>query len=93
MNVEKGARSLAMKDHEIAKVINDVTHVARMYGQTQQIRERLRAVLEPVLKGSQPKREPLSKESIMQLLRQRDEEMHIVDFIRYIEKAHGIGVE
>ncbi len=41
----------------------------------------------------QPKREPLSESEIRQLLKQRDEEMHIVDFIRYIEKAHGIGTE
>jgi hypothetical protein len=38
----------------------------------------------------QPNREPLKKEDIMHLLEKRDEGS-IIDFIRLIEKAHGIG--
>lgn len=30
-----------MKDHEIAKLVNDLTAVAREYGQTQQLRDRI----------------------------------------------------
>ena len=59
-----------MKDHEIAKIIDDVTHVARVYGQTWQIRVRVQKVLHPVLKQlAQPKREPLDDETILGIAR------------------------
>ena len=46
----------------------------------------------PLYAPSQPKQKPLKKEDIMHLLEKRDEGS-IIDFIRLIEKAHGIGVE
>lgn len=39
-----------MKDHEIAQLVNDLTQVAREFGATQQLRERIAAVIVPVLK-------------------------------------------
>lgn len=30
-----------MKEHEVAKLINDLTEIARTYGHTQQLRERI----------------------------------------------------
>ena len=83
-----------MKDHEIAKVINDVTHVARVYGQTQQIRERIRTMLEPVLKGAQPRREPLSFEerrALWKALSDMDEGIDFNSIVTGVEKAYGIG--
>lgn len=83
-----------MKDHEIAKVINDITHVARVYGQTQQIRERLRAVLEPVLKEAQPKRESLRGDSLQYVLGHFPEsvcDFEATELVRLVEKTHGIG--
>lgn len=38
-----------MKDHEIALLINQVRDVAKEYGQTQQLRERIAGLLVPVL--------------------------------------------
>lgn len=39
-----------MKDHEIAALINQVRDVAKEFGQTQQLRERLASILVPILK-------------------------------------------
>jgi hypothetical protein len=50
------------------------------------------AVITALYTHPQPKREPMKKEDIMHLLEKRDEGS-IIDFIRLIEKAHGIGNE
>ena len=34
-----------MKDHEIREFVNELTEVAEQYGQTQQLRERIRGVV------------------------------------------------
>lgn len=36
-----------MKDHELARLINQLRYVAETYGQTQQLREQIKAVLMP----------------------------------------------
>ena len=41
---------VALKDHEVREVISAVTQVAQQYGETQQLRERIKDVLFPVLK-------------------------------------------
>ena len=41
-----------LKDHEIAKVVNDVTDVARTFHNTQQLRERIRDAMEPLIAAS-----------------------------------------
>lgn len=38
-----------MKDHEIRELVSELTQVAREYGQTQQLRERIRGVVLPRL--------------------------------------------
>jgi hypothetical protein len=43
-----------MKDHEIAQTVNQLRDIAREYGQTQQLRERIAAVVVPLLSGRQP---------------------------------------
>lgn len=40
-----------MKPHEIAKLVNELTKVAKQYGQTQQLRERIAYVVVPALQG------------------------------------------
>lgn len=40
-----------MKHHEIAKLVNELTKVAKQYGQTQQLRERIANVVVPTLQG------------------------------------------
>ena len=50
------------------------------------------AVITALYTHPQPNSEPLKKEDIMHLLEKRDEGS-IIDFIRLIEKAHGIGGE
>lgn len=47
-------RPPVLKDHEIAAVVNEATKVAREYGQTQQLRERLCGVLLPACQGTVP---------------------------------------
>lgn len=37
-----------MKDHEIAELVNRLTHIAREYGQTQQLRERIAHEIRPL---------------------------------------------
>lgn len=44
-----------MKDHEIAQVVNQLTAIGKTYGHTQQLRDRIAAVVVPLLK---PKEEP-----------------------------------
>ena len=44
-----------LKDHEIAKVVNDVTDVARTFHSTQQLRERIRDAMEPLIAVSRVK--------------------------------------
>lgn len=34
-----------MKDHEIRELVTELTEVAQQYGQTQQLRERIRGVV------------------------------------------------
>lgn len=92
-----------MKDHEIAQVINDITHVARVYGQTQQIRERIREVLFPVLDSGKQKRKPLSGAELDELWKAsykehddgekalQNRKRRLKRFARAIEKAHEIG--
>lgn len=41
---------VALKDHEVREIVSAVTKVAHQYGQTQQLRERIKDVLFPVLK-------------------------------------------
>ena len=38
-----------MKDHEIAQTVNQLRDIAKEYGQTQQLRERIAAVIVPIL--------------------------------------------
>ncbi len=38
-----------MKDHEIRELVNKLTDVARKYGQTQQLRERIKAVVKDAI--------------------------------------------
>jgi len=40
-----------VKPHEIAKLVNELTKVAKQYGQTQQLRERIAYVVVPALQG------------------------------------------
>ena len=40
-----------MKDHEIRQVVNELTRIARDFGQTQQLRARISDYLVPILKG------------------------------------------
>ncbi len=40
-----------MKDHEIAKVVNNLRDIAKEYGQTQQLRSRIGSYIVPILKG------------------------------------------
>lgn len=43
-----------MKDHEIAQFVNGLTTIAREYGQTQQLRERISQLVHDALKVPQP---------------------------------------
>jgi hypothetical protein len=46
-----------MKDHEIALLVNDLADIARAYGQTQQLRERIsQAVVAALKEPSEPVR-------------------------------------
>lgn len=40
-----------MKDHEIAKMVNDLTEVAKIYAGTQQLRARIGSVVKTYVKG------------------------------------------
>ncbi len=40
-----------MKHHEIAKLVNELTKIAKQYGQTQQLRERIAYLVVPALQG------------------------------------------
>ena len=42
-----------LKDHQIAQTVNALTIIAREYGQTQQLRERIAQAIVPILKGQQ----------------------------------------
>lgn len=44
-----------MKDHEISQVVNQLTEVARTFGQSQQLRERISQLIVPLLKPEEPK--------------------------------------
>lgn len=39
-----------MKDDEIAKIVSHLTDIAKVYGQTQQLRERLAIFIVPILR-------------------------------------------
>ena len=41
-----------MKDHEITLLVNELTKVARTYGQTEQLRARIAEVVIKTIKGS-----------------------------------------
>jgi hypothetical protein len=41
----------AYKDHQIAQTVNALATVAREYGDTQQLRERIAQIIVPLLKG------------------------------------------
>ena len=43
-----------MKDHEIAAVVGELTKLAREFGATQQLRERIAYFIVPVLRGAPP---------------------------------------
>ena len=38
-----------MKHHEIAKLVNELTKIAKQYGQTQQLRERIAYLVVPAI--------------------------------------------
>jgi hypothetical protein len=40
-----------LKDHQIAQTVNALTAIARDYGQTQQLRDRIANIIVPILKG------------------------------------------
>jgi hypothetical protein len=40
-----------LKDHQIAQTVNALTTIAREYGGTEQLRERIAQVIVPILKG------------------------------------------
>ncbi|VTU31794.1 hypothetical protein H4CHR_02880 [Variovorax sp. PBS-H4] len=40
-----------MKDHEIAALVGQLTNVGRVYGQTQQLRERIAQLVVPAVRG------------------------------------------
>lgn len=42
-----------MKDHEIAKIVSELTKIAVEYGHTQQLRERIASLIVPHLKELQ----------------------------------------
>lgn len=44
-----------MKDHEIAAIVGELTKIARTYGATQQLRDRIAHFIVPVLRKSAPK--------------------------------------
>ena len=39
-----------LKDHEIAKIVNDLRDIGKTYGQSQQLRERIARYIVPILK-------------------------------------------
>lgn len=43
-------KHLIMKEHEIAKIVNDLRDIARMYAHTQQLRDQISHYIVPVLK-------------------------------------------
>lgn len=45
------ATPAALKDHEIAQLVNELTAAARAYSTTQQLRERIAALVVPALRG------------------------------------------
>ena len=48
--------AIKWKDHQTAQLVNAVTAVARDYGQTQQLRARIRDALEPAIAALAPDR-------------------------------------
>ena len=60
-----------MKDHEITLIVNQLRDVAKEYGQTQQLRERIANVIVPVLSASKPAA-PLSDADLLVLWAKAD---------------------
>lgn len=48
--LSEGGSVLSIKDHDIRQLVSDLTDVAEKYGATQQLRDRIQAVVLPVLK-------------------------------------------
>lgn len=49
----KGGDWIVMKDHEIAKIVNDLRDIARNYAHTEQLRNRIHGYIVPILKQQQ----------------------------------------
>jgi hypothetical protein len=78
----------ATKDHEIAKLVTELTAIANEYQGTQQLRNRLHGVVLSFVERY--KREPLNEIELKQIFEQSIG-LKYWDFAKAIEEAHGIG--
>lgn len=53
--IDLGRNTERPKDHEIAQLVNALVVIARLYGNAQQLRDRISAIVVPAIKGSFPK--------------------------------------